>query len=205
VSAIKVAIGFDPIKAEVDLVEFIKLIREITSIKVDRNTKEAINKAIADVYYAYEMIVNTLTPFIAAKNKQEFKEEFSNEYAKFANIHLKTGYEHRITDCGTTYEMINKLAKNRGWRSKIRGGQEKLKRLRKLADGWLLNHKRIYKAMKKYHFNLERELNVIYKNLDNKALEDSREELQSVLDKYSSINEKISPCLDELLKVSKQL
>lgn len=67
-SAIKVTLGFEPLKAEVDLVQFIKLIQDITSIKLDRDTKEAVKKAIADVYEAYEMIVDTLTPFITAKN-----------------------------------------------------------------------------------------------------------------------------------------
>jgi hypothetical protein len=202
--AIKVTVGFEPLKAEVDLAEFIKLIQDITSIKLDSNTKEAVKKAIADVYEAYEMIVDTLTPFIGAKNDPKFKLKFSKEYEKFVNIRLKT-YQRKVVHCGSTYNMIDKLAKNKGWKSKLPGAQKKLENLQKLADRWLLNDNRIYKAMRKYHENLAKHLDVIYNNLDNKAVKDSRKELQSVLNKYPPAIEKLQPRLDELLSVSEQL
>jgi hypothetical protein len=203
-SVIKATLGFEPAKVEVDLVEFIKLVEDITSIKLDRETKEAVKTAIADVYEAYEMIVDTLTPFISAKNNLKFKLKISKEYEKFVNIHLKT-YQRRTVHCGSVYDMIDKLANNKGWKSKLPGAQKKLENLRKLADRWLLNDNKVYKAMQKYHNKLARNLNDIYNNLDNRDIKASRNELQLVLSKYLPMTEKIQPHLDELLKVSEQL
>jgi len=203
-SVIKTTLGFEPVNAEIDLVEFIKLIEDVTSIKLDRDTKDAVKTAIANVYEAYEMIVDTLTPFISAKNDPEFKLKFSKEYEKFVNIHLKT-YQRRTVHCGSVYDMIDKLAKNKGWKSKLPGSQKKLENLQKLADRWFLNDGKVYKAMQKYHKQIARDLDTIYNNLDNVDVENSRNKLQSVLSKYLPMTKKIQPHLEELLKVSEQL
>lgn len=203
-SSIKATLGFEPLKAEVDLVEFIRLIEDITSVKMDKSTREAVKTAIANVYEAYEMIVDTLTPFISAKNDLEFELRFSKEYEEFVNIHLKT-YNRRTVHCGSVYNMINKLARNKGWKSKLPGAQKKLEDLQKLADRWFLNDDVVYKAMQKYHKNVARDLDTIYENLDNITVEESRKNLQSLLTKYLPTIEKIQPRLDELLKVSEQL
>lgn len=150
------------------------------------------------------MIVDTLTPFIGAKNDLQFELRFSNEYEKFVNIRLKT-YERKVVHCGKVYQKIMELSKNKGWKSKLPGAQKKLENLQKLADGWFLSDSKVYLAMQKYHKNLGRELGVIYNNLENRAVEDSRSELQSVLNKYLPMIEKIQPDLDRLLNLSNQL
>lgn len=117
---------------------------------------------------------------------------------------MKT-YERKVVHCGSVYDMIMKLAKNRSWKSKLPGAQKKLENLQKLADRWFLNDSRVYSAMKKYHNNLARELDTIYNNLENRAVNDSRNDLQSVLNKYLPAIEKIQSHMDGLLKVSEQL
>ena len=38
-SVIKTTLGFEPVNAEIDLVEFIKLIEDVTSIKLDKTLR----------------------------------------------------------------------------------------------------------------------------------------------------------------------
>jgi hypothetical protein len=200
-SVIKISGELGPFKAEIDLERFVQILREITSIKLDDSTINAMKDAISEVYRAYELIVDTVTPFYQIHNEADFQSQFFKKFEKFVNVRYKT-YQKRIPSCRAVYTMINTLTEDTGWRAKLPGSGKKIAELQELASTWLIDDGRCFSQLKAFHDDLLDGLNKIRNDSLSKTPKECLEELCEFLSTSMMKFNKMETNMDELMEIS---
>src|SRR5204863_1187307 len=93
-SGIKLSLyGFD-----VDIGEFVRLIRDLAGAKLDAQSKDALKTMIAEVGKSFDVVLDVVTPLYALNTEAMLRSEFPKLYANFKNAYLKNSNEIR-THC----------------------------------------------------------------------------------------------------------
>ena len=107
-SGVTLNLGF----VKIELLEFIKFLHSISSVKLDDKSKEAIIKAIDEIRSGYQILVDTFYLFYSITNDKKFEEEVYKKYEIFGKTYKRT-YEIRLSACREVYNMIHELRKKK--------------------------------------------------------------------------------------------
>jgi hypothetical protein len=188
-SPIKVSLG----AFEVDLAELVEVIHDLTSVKLDQGTKDALQLLITEARKSFDAVVDALAPLYALNTRAKVRDDFPGLYAKFKGAYLKNPNEVR-THCHIVSDQIEKLKAGQAWKQNIPLLRNAFDRLVTSQMKWVGNDDALADSMSRFL----------------KAVND---ELGSVLEKlqpnpdsaYAELSALLADAEPELLRIKTQL
>jgi hypothetical protein len=185
---------------KIELVELIKFLKDISTVKLDKESANAIHAAIIEVSRGYGIIINTMFPFYSLAIDENFETEFREKYQTFVKLY-KSGTVDRSVSCSKVYDMIDELIKENKqtiFKKRFPSVKKELRNLRKLANKWFLNDTRVIKTMDEFHAKLEKRLANIPQKIEKGKQIDAWNELQYLLNEPKPKLDEIARQLNEL-------
>jgi hypothetical protein len=190
--------GFD-----VDIGEFVRLIRDLASAKLDAQTLDALKTMIAEVRKSFDVAVDVVTPLYALNSEATLRSEFPKLYANFKNAYLKNSGEIR-THCHIVIDQFERLKATQAWKQNIPVVRNAFQRLMEAEAKWAGADDSLADKMNSFLGNVDTELS----RIDTVLQTDAAAGLHAVRELRADTEQQIKSIkshLDELRIISGRL
>ena len=198
-SGIKLSLyGFD-----VDIGEFVRLIRDLAGAKLDAQSKDALKTMIAEVRKSFDVVLDVVTPLYALNTEAMLRSEFPKLYANFKNAYLKNSNEIR-THCHIVTDQFERLKASQSWKQNIPVIRDAFQRLIETEATWASADYTLANKMSNFLSNVDTELS----RIDAMLQTDASASLDAVRELLADTEQQIKSIkahLDELRIISARL
>ena len=198
-SGIKLSLyGFD-----VDIGEFVRLIRDLAGAKLDAQSKDALKTMIAEVGKSFDVVLDVVTPLYALNTEAMLRSEFPKLYANFKNAYLKNSNEIR-THCHIVTDQFERLKASQSWKQNIPIIRDAFQRLIETEATWASADYTLANKMSDFLSNVDIELSRMDAMLQIDAIT-SLDAVRELLADTEQQIKSIKAHLDELRIISARL
>jgi hypothetical protein len=188
-----------------DLERIAQLVRELLSIRLDSTAKDAIKRLVEEVSKAYDILVDSYTPFNSLKkNDQVFQNEFMETFGIFKNAYMKS-FNNLDVSCRRVDQALSDLIDGRSYLSKFPVLRNKVKNFKDNSDAWYTNDRRIYDIVNGFYKDMYNEMAAIESSFGGEPISDSRMKLNSLISRWDNEFFELKRKLDDFRKSSDQL
>jgi hypothetical protein len=188
---------------EIDVGEFVQVIRDLASVKLDAQTQAALKTLIAEARKSFDVVVDVVTPLYALNSETTMRAEFPKLYANFKSAYLRNSNEVR-THCHIVKDQIGGLKESQAWKENIPLLRNAFNRLVQLEAKWIGNDDDLAYKMDRFLDRMDGELGQINQTLPTDATAACRAVTSLLSDTEKQIKN-IKSQLDELRIVSNRL
>jgi hypothetical protein len=188
---------------KLDLGEFVGVIRDLASVKLDSKTQTALKTLIAEARKSFDVVVDVVTPLYALSSEATMGTEFPKLYANFKNAFLKNSDEVR-THCQIVKDQIERLKASQAWKQNFPVARNAFQRLVQSEAKWAGNDDALADKMNNFLRVMNDELNLINQALPTDAAAACRAVTALLGDTEKEIKN-IKSQLNDLRIVSNQL
>jgi hypothetical protein len=180
-------------RLKVSLGEFVAILEQIAGLEQQKEARDALKNAIAEIRKSCDTVVDVFTPLYALTSQAKFSGSFGDLYADFKNSYLKNVGAVR-THCDIVKSHLSDMLRGQHWMSYIPLLKHSYGRLGSLCDTWLFQDDNLAHQMDNFLGEIDkfyREIAELQQSDETAAFTTLRSALQQYEDDFLSLRKKL--------------